>query len=792
MWRASSSAVIARSAPPSAISGSADVPGAVAGEATDRLGDDLVDVLRAIDGDDVGLVDLGRLERAELARHHVGAHVVAGALERPVASGRGVEFEEHESDVTGVAEQIAVPAGQRRAGDDDVARAAQLLADACQPGPAVVVGQRLTRRHLDDVGRWVQRVGVDEHGSDGAGDGLADRRLARAGDAHDDDSTVRGHGVGRSIGSQPRSASSDGPRRPSGCASQASMFITADVVDPELAEPYVDIDEQRTTNDPETHRTVSYRYVHGGFAGTNARFSMYFPSVDDYQGRFFQHTYPTLAEEEAAPGTIVFAISNGAYAVSANNAGGVAVAPVIGGYRVNAAAAKFSRQVARDMYGPDAPIRGYLYGASGGAYQTIGGLENTSGVWDGGVPMVPGSPNSIPSYQGAVMLGLRVLHDALPAIADALEPGGNGDPYSGLDDEQRSTLSEVTAIGFPPRGWWQHATLDGGSFWAVAASPRIADPTYVDDFWSVDGYEGADPSSSVRSARIRFDATVAAVGPDTVTLSTAPAGDVFAADLVVTSGAAAGATVPFVDVMGTDVTFRTGTDLGAIAALAPGDEVRLDNSWFLALQYYHRHQVPAGDLYGWDQFRDPSGEPIPPQRPMLLGPLLARVSGGAPTGTFHGKMIMLASTMDVEAYPWSADWYRRQAELVLSDRFDDNFRLWFMDHCDHNPTVRTVPAEAHVVGYEGEMQQALLDLDSWVASGAEPPDTSAYQVTTDNQIELSTSADVRGGVQPIVSLTVGRPGRSRRRSRRIAWPSPSASANRSTSRRRPRFLPGRA
>ncbi|MET0663862.1 MAG: hypothetical protein ABWZ42_12085, partial [Ilumatobacteraceae bacterium] len=463
---------------------------------------------------------------------------------------------------------------------------------------------------------------------------------------------------------------------------------------------------------------------------------------------------PTLAEEDAEPGTVVFAISNGAYAVSANNAGGVGVAPVLGGYRVNAAAAKFSKQVARDMYGPDAPIRGHLYGASGGAYQTIGGLENTSGVWDGGVPMVPGSPNSIPSYQGAVMLGLRVLHDALPAIADALEPGGSGDPYAGLDDEQRSILGEVTRIGFPPRGWWQHATLDGGSFWAVAASPRTADATYVDDFWNVDGYEGADPASSVRFARLRSDATVAAVGADVVTLSEALAGDLFGADLVVTSGAAAGATIPFVDVAGADVTFRPGTDLGAIAALAPGDGVRLDNSWFLALQYYHRHQVPAPDLYGWDEFRDATGAPIPPQRPLLLGPLLARMSGGAPTGTFHGKMIMLASTMDVEAYPWSADWYGQQARLALGEAVDGRFRLWFMDRCDHNPTVRTVPAEAHVVAYEGEMQQALLDLDAWVASGVEPPASSAYEVTTDNQIELATSADDRGGVQPTVSLIV--------------------------------------
>ena len=166
------------------------------------------------------------------------------ARSRAVAASR---CEEHEAHVTGVAEQIAVPAGQRRAGDDDVVRAAQLLADAGQPGPAVVVGQRMTRRHLGDVGRRVQRVGVDEHGADGVGDRLADRGLARPGDAHDDDSTVRAHGVGRSIGSQPTSASSAGHAHRRAVASQASMFITADMVDPELVEPYIDIDELRTT-----------------------------------------------------------------------------------------------------------------------------------------------------------------------------------------------------------------------------------------------------------------------------------------------------------------------------------------------------------------------------------------------------------------------------------------------------------------------------------------------------------------------------------------------------------------
>ncbi len=122
------------------------------GEPTDRLGQDFVGGERAVDGDDVGLVGLGSFERVELARHHVGAHVVALAVERPVACGRLVECEVDESHVTRVAEQIAVAASQRRAGDDHVAGGAQLLADPGEPGPPIGVGQRMTRRHLGDVG----------------------------------------------------------------------------------------------------------------------------------------------------------------------------------------------------------------------------------------------------------------------------------------------------------------------------------------------------------------------------------------------------------------------------------------------------------------------------------------------------------------------------------------------------------------------------------------------------------------------------------------------------------------
>ncbi|MFD0853155.1 hypothetical protein ACFQ07_13020, partial [Actinomadura adrarensis] len=206
------------------------------------------------------------------------------------------------------------------------------------------------------------------------------------------------------------------------------MFITAACVDPVLDRPYIDADRPGTTTDPASGVTVHYRYVHGGFSGTSARFSLYFPAPGQYRGRFFQSTYPTVTQEDAAPEAITFAISNGSYMVSTNNGGGITSAGEIGPYRVNAAAAKYSRTVAARIYRTPARPRGYLYGASGGAYQTLGGLENSRGVWDGGVPMVPGVPNSIPSSMTAQLLASRVLRDKLPQIAEAVAPGGSGDP----------------------------------------------------------------------------------------------------------------------------------------------------------------------------------------------------------------------------------------------------------------------------------------------------------------------------------------------------------------------------
>ncbi|WP_311446827.1 PKD domain-containing protein [Frankia nepalensis] len=535
------------------------------------------------------------------------------------------------------------------------------------------------------------------------------------------------------------------------------VFVTDRCVDPDLREPYTDVDEQRVTTDPATGTTVRYRYIHGGFTGTNARFSFYFPAAEKYQGRFFEYTYPTIAEEDATPATIAFALSHGAYAVSTNNGGGVTAAPVLGGYRVNAAAAKYSRVVADGVYRKPGRPRGYIYGGSGGAYQTLGALENTSGVWDGGVPMVPGVPNAIPSFQASQVLALRVLADKLPQIADAVAPGGSGDPYAGLTPVQAGVLREVTRLGFPPRGWWQYGSMYGGSFGAVQAVVRATDPGYVNDFWNVPGYEGAD-DPAVAAARVQYDTTIQSlVGtPATgVVLAGLPAGDLTGADLVVTSGAAAGKSLTFGAIDGNTVSFPWGADPAVTNALAAGDRVRIDTSWSVALQYYQRHSVPGTDQYGWNQYRGAGGAPVYAQRPYLVGPLLAANAGGAaPTGRFHGKMIMLASTMDIQAYSWSADWYAKRATPARGGQTSDSFRLWYMDNADHVAPEAIGPgAAAHVVGYTGEWQRALLDLDAWVTRGVRPPASSRYTVDADSQVTVAATAGQRGGVQPVVALT---------------------------------------
>ncbi len=555
-------------------------------------------------------------------------------------------------------------------------------------------------------------------------------------------------------------------------------------------QPYVDVDEWRDV-------PVGHRYVHGGFAGTETRFSLYLPPPDRYEGRFFQHITPVPDNEYLAQGAtgeedkIGFSIASGAYFVETNGGGpsgtpGSSVDPTIAAYRANAAVARHSRVIAAEMYGRHRAF-GYAYGGSGGGYRTIGGAENTSGVWDGFVPYVIGSPMAIPNMFTVRMHAQRMLRHRFDRIVDAVEPGGSGDPFEGLDDEEADALAEVTRMGFPPRSWFGHRTMGMHAFPVLYGGLRMADPTYFDDFWSEPGYLGHALPPSLQRDIVRHacevvalitDHEAAALGlavgaqpgqaragvdaswrggeapaavPVAVRLSSAPP-EFLGAELVVGSGAAAGTRLLLVDRADDVVVFGPG-DPDLIASLEAGDAVEVDNRGFLAAQTYHRHQVPTADFPVWDQFRNPDGTPRYPQRPLLLGPLFAAAAAGTvQTGGFEGKMIVVASLLDREAVPWQADWYRARVIEHLGDTTDEHFRLWFTDNALHGDD-EAQEHPSHSVSYLGMLHQALRDVSAWVERGVAPPPTTAYDVV-DGQVVVAASADERGGVQPVVTLTV--------------------------------------
>jgi hypothetical protein len=567
-------------------------------------------------------------------------------------------------------------------------------------------------------------------------------------------------------------------------------FTTADTL---LKSPYVDVDEWRD-------KPIRHRYVHGGFKGTETRFSFYFPPKEKYEGRFFQYITPFPDNEYLSQGAsgeedkIGFSVSSGAYFIETNGGGridfgkpGFASDPSIGAYRANAASAQFSRVVAVQIFGGKRPY-GYAFGGSGGAYRTIGGIENTEDVWDGVVPYVVGSPMAIPNVFTVRMHAMRVLKDKLPQIIDAVEPGGSGDMYAGLNAEEKDALQEVTKMGYPPKSWFGYKTMGIHGFLVLYQGVVMADRKYfTDDFWKVPGYLGANPPPSLLKARIQkvskikagipvdeavrlgliespsaqergtAEAAWKSMGEKEGTMPVAfqledmlPDIDFPGGDLVIKSGTAAGKTLQLTKIAGDKVIIGP-ADARVLAQVKQGDEVQVDNSNFLAVQTYHRHQVPGNEYKVWDQFRDKDGKPIYPQRPMMLGPLFTRsASGVLPGGKYKGKMIVLASLWDREAFPWQADWYRLKVIENLGAETDNHFRLWYTDHALHGDLTKQEDP-THTVSYLGVLQQALRDLSAWVEKGIAPPATTNYNIE-DGQVIVPPTATERKGIQPVVKL----------------------------------------
>jgi hypothetical protein len=546
------------------------------------------------------------------------------------------------------------------------------------------------------------------------------------------------------------------------------------------ADHFIDIDEWREA-------PVRHRYVHGGFKDTELLFSLYFPPAAAYGGRFFQPLQAVSGNENTAPVSmnqafgVDFAVASGGYLVESNQGS----RDMFGGSaEANAAVAQYSRTLAVEMYGAHRPY-GYVYGGSGGAFKTLGCVENFADVWDGSVPFVHGTPVSIPNFFTVQAHAIRILGSKFPQIVDALEPGGSGDAYAGLTEEEADALREVTRFGFPPRAWFNFRRIAlgyTGVFTSLVDRIVDGDPTYFDDFWEKPGYLGANPPNSLKEARIQHATRISAlVMPDEarqlglpLTMATAqtksgvtfpaalrlealPSGNLQGATVLVRGGGAAGHRFYVSGVVRDAVMIGFGQGhFHAMAALREGDEIVVDNSVYLATQTYHRHQIPAPEYYVWDQYKGADGKPLYPQRPLLPGQEV-QSGGAAQSGRFHGKMIVIQALMDEAAYPWGADWYRARVKAALGPAFEDRYRLWFVENAMHvtqgvAPNDPRPVATTRVVSYQGILQQALRDLAAWVERGVDPPPSTDYRVD-DGQVVVPASAAARKGVQPVVKLT---------------------------------------
>lgn len=554
-----------------------------------------------------------------------------------------------------------------------------------------------------------------------------------------------------------------------------AMQVDADCFDPTFNAGNFVIDAVTQEVAPSPHRRVR---AHFSATDTTPRFNVtfYLPPKDKWQGRFFQHVYPLQQDENK--GDIDFALKSGGYLV---NVEGVPCA--CGGYRADAAAAKLARAYAAKYYSSSKHIYGYIWGGSGGSFQTIGAAENTRGVWDGAVPFVIANEGALLNYNAILALTGFALKDRIDAVVDAVKPGGSGDAMAGLDPDQRAILKEALAMGVPLRGLEDKPMFHPSGLGFLSTLVLQGDPGYVEDFWTKPGYEGVDPPAYLKAAIVDRDATIIkivrdaggrptgvelspALAPNAVNVEGTPMG----ADgkpLAQPIAFMAGGNSVLGQATSNDAPVSVGgvlglspmTDPAALGALREGGTLHLSNRRMLALMYYHRHSLPpAGDLYIYDQFRKTDGTPRYPQRPVSVSRMgmLRTAGGGTQNGNLTMKIIIVDSLLDVSAFPYGGDYYAGKVRQTMGGAvFANNVRLWYQDNADHFDDASIRPANAaRLVSYVPVLYQALRDMAAWVERGVSAPASTRYHIA-DGQVVVPASADERRGVQPVVELTAG-------------------------------------
>ncbi|CVK96015.1 uncharacterized protein FMAN_13935 [Fusarium mangiferae] len=534
--------------------------------------------------------------------------------------------------------------------------------------------------------------------------------------------------------------------------------ITEDCIDPLYSRPVID---------SETHEAlpIPHLRVSGHFEGTVVDFNIYLPK-NGWKGRFFQLVYP-LQNSTASDREIGFGAESGGYTVRASG---------LPTYRGDAATAKFSMVVAREYYKPKAnKIHGYIYGGSGGSLVTVGAMENTIGIWSGTVTLVQAVPVSINNWSVRALAGL-VLQNKSAEIEESLWPGGSGDVYSTFSPTERKVFEEATALGVPVKGWERfHVTGASESLWesmkSVSGSAVMRmDSTYVEDFWKKPGYLGTEKSElgdifceemldyETFITCIRYDANNV---PVELNLDrTLKSARTYWLDITILSSD--GKTLGKIAGKGHDnsndktVALHPNNDPAILSLIQEGTQVHISNQMFLAMHALHRYSVPKrSGFYGYDYLRDSKRTPIYPQRSVLVAEQMARSASGGATfaGKFNGKMIVMDNLMDVDAFPWHADWYKNQVREVYGDGIDNKFRLHYTENADHQMGPVVGSKSSRVVDFTGMYEQHLRDLSVWCETGTYPSTSTNYTISN-SQVRLPATALERKGIQPVVDLSV--------------------------------------
>lgn len=552
---------------------------------------------------------------------------------------------------------------------------------------------------------------------------------------------------------------------------------------------FIDIDEWR--DGPRRHR-----YIHGGFEDTHTRFSLYLPPDEFFGGRVLKHLEGGSGGHDnlfsidnmfAARWQFDFAFEEFGAVLMESNQGhfhdeGMGFHNDVWLYGASAESARFAKWLANRLYGR--PVHhAYVFGASGGGHRTYQCLMHRGDVFAGGVPEDCGVNPGL--YWSAQALAIGLLGDqGIKRVADACEPGG-GDPFEGLTFDQREALADLFRMGYPRRAVNQMQTL-AAPFTLYNA--RDDNPGYFKDFWSKVGFLGHDDPDRLAKRRVKLRAKIKAISSAKELAQRNPASTALVmagAGLMATMGASVDVEDPERIYMA-DVTFVTGKAAGRKMVVAhvepggfilpfqqrcpqmfegvePGDEVEIDNSDWLALNYLYKHNV-EWNVPGLHTDAAPvpleyldfalDGRPIHVQ----TGEIIYDLNVLKP---FDSKMIVIAASLDSMIWPTKLSPLDRHFRMTQGDRVKDTYRFWWVENATHGPPEMGVMVSSEhdprvwrtrLVDYAGPAKQALLDVAAWAERGVPPPGDTRYSISRNGALVLPESAAERGGVQPLARL----------------------------------------